>query len=179
MAKISKFIALLCRTEVRNTPAESCYDTSLLNSSFDHLQSILHETSHLATTLSVALDIKEDCEQTLSTVLHIMSDGIIIIDCNSVIQTWNDGASAIFGYSSSDAVGKHIDHITCGQYLIECMPDRQLNDTLYPVNITHKNGTILSLELIVNSICNREGEPHLYVAVIRDVSNRCEICNKI
>ena len=178
MTKISKFIALLCRAKVRVAPAEPCYDISLLNSSFDHLQSILHETSHLATTLSSTLDTKEDVTRTLSTVLQLISDGIIIIDCNGMIQTWNNGAATIFGYSADEAIGKNINDVTSGQHLINCASPCQLNDIMYPVMLTHKNGTMISLELIVNAIRNKDGEIKSYVAVIRDITNRCANCTK-
>ena len=34
---------------------------------------------------------------------------IIIADSNGVIQMWNDGAAALFGYPLKDAIGKKLD----------------------------------------------------------------------
>ncbi|HBS77094.1 MAG TPA: chemotaxis protein, partial [Pseudomonas sp.] len=37
--------------------------------------------------------------------------GIITLDCNGIITTWNRGAEAIFGYTEMEAIGKCIDMI--------------------------------------------------------------------
>lgn len=49
-----------------------------------------------------------DRTETLNAILNTVNDGIITIDSLGVIQTFNVGASRIFGYAADEVIGKNV-----------------------------------------------------------------------
>jgi PAS domain-containing protein len=47
----------------------------------------------------------------LTNLINSTSDGVVTYSCNGIITNWNTGAEKIHGYSSSEAIGKHISQV--------------------------------------------------------------------
>lgn len=50
----------------------------------------------------------EQAAQQLAAIVESSEDAVVSKDINGIIQSWNHGASRIFGYSAAEVVGKHI-----------------------------------------------------------------------
>ena len=117
------------------------------------------------------------CEQ----ILQNAADAVIYADRTGVIQLWNAGASAIFGYTAEEALGKSLDLI---------VPERQrqrhnegyqkVMDTgvtrygkeLLAVPALRKDGTRISLEFSIVLVRDENGTPQGVAAIMREVTAR-------
>ena len=52
-----------------------------------------------------------NAEAAAAAILASMQEAVIYADLNGVIQMWNHGAEAVFGYKSDEAIGKSVDII--------------------------------------------------------------------
>jgi len=85
---------------------------------------IRNEIGTLVGTIAVAHNLTEirrlEDELTaknrfMANILQDSADGIITLDPNDVVTSWNRGAEAIFGYSADEVVGKSINIIIPGE----------------------------------------------------------------
>ena len=97
-------------------------------------------------------------EQHIHTIVENVADGIITIDESGTVESFNSGASKIFGYSPEEVIGKkvkllmpdkiHGAHQKCLENLnTEPLPASGKNVELLG---QHKDGSFMHLELAVN-----------------------------
>ncbi len=115
-------------------------------------------------------------EKLLSSIVANIADGIIVLDRNSVVQAFNPGAEKIFGYQSSEIVGRDVAMI---------LPDRlrelhdsgirrssldqaRVMDSDAELQGLRKDGSTFPLELTVFPI--ETGDDSLYAGACRDVT---------
>lgn len=117
-------------------------------------------------------------EQQIHTIVENVVDGIITIDESGTIESFNNGATKIFGYSPEEIMGKKVKTL---------MPEKihgkhqncLLNLNAVPLPATgkhvelmgmHKDGSYMPLELAVNE--TRLGDRRLFVGVVRNITQR-------
>lgn len=121
----------------------------------------------------------EESEQRLRAILENMLEGVITIDINGVIQSFNKAAQTIFGYRDDEIVGKSLDLLMphpnedehtryIGSYLSGGQPKvigigRELSGR-------RKSGEIFRLDLSVSEIL--VNGQRVYVGICRDLSER-------
>jgi PAS domain S-box-containing protein len=129
--------------------------------------------------LNIKNKIKGDQSSILEAVLNTVIDGIITINKQGEIQTFNPSAERIFGYTPEDVIGKNVKmlmpepyHSEHDNYLHNYMStgDKQIIGKGREVTAQRKNGDIFPMELGVNQM-NIEGET-MFVGTIRDISDR-------
>lgn len=112
-------------------------------------------------------------------VFSTVVDGIVVIDDRGCIQLFNPAAETIFGYRSSDVLGKNVSLL---------MPDatRAVHDAYLDRYVQggeariigigreeqgrRKDGTLFPIELAISE--TRLGNRHLFTGVVRDISAR-------
>ena len=154
------------------------FDPAKLNSTFDELQQAVRETTTLASDISTHLEKRlHITEQTLFTVMGIITEGIIMVNTDCVIQEWNAGAEVIFGYTRDEAVGQHIDIIVRGDHSDICsrfdrsiVSEKSNVNRIRPLVCHNRNGTELLVELSVNMIPGPD-QPRL-IAIVRDITKQ-------
>ena len=126
-------------------------------------------------------------ELEIKAVMSSVGEGILIIDRDGIMESFNAAASVIFGYTSDEMVGTNIDRL---------MPDelkarhnagmqRYLNEGVphiigrQGVKLTglRKDGSTFPLELTVNEI--RLSGRRLFVGIVRDITERKQVEDKL
>ena len=117
-------------------------------------------------------------------ILSANSDAIIAADKEGVIIFWNPGAERIFGYASTDAIGRSLDIIIPARLrkrhwdgyhrVMKSGESRYGHGDILAVPAIKKNGTGLSIEFSIIPLRNEADELIGLIAIIRDVTKRFE-----
>jgi len=119
----------------------------------------------------------DELHRRLAAIVEASDDAIISKDLNGVIQSWNQGAERMFGYTSAEAVGQSIRMII--------PKDREDEETAVLDRIRRgekiehfetlrrrKDGTALPISLTVSPIRNDAGTVIGASKIARDISDR-------
>ncbi|MFK7742065.1 MAG: nitrogen regulation protein NR(II) [Planctomycetota bacterium] len=119
-------------------------------------------------------------------ILDTATEGIITIDTRGCIQMLNDAAQEMFGYASSELVGKnvkvlmpdpyrgeHDDYLT--RYLTTGI--KRIIGVGREVAAQRKDGSIFPIDLSVGE--GRTEDTHFFTALVRDISERKELQAKL
>lgn len=121
-------------------------------------------------------------EQYLHTVVTSIIDGLIVIDEEGIVQSYNPAAAKIFGYGEDEVIGNNVsmlmpepDRSRHDQYLARYLGDEKAQITGIGREVTgrRRNGTLFPMELSVNEI--KIGEKRLFVGTTRDVTEHHNI----
>ena len=121
-----------------------------------------------------------DKELRIHTIMNNVGEGIITLDEQGVIESFNHAASIIFGYSTEEVVGKNIKMLMPAEmqaahdagmkrYLSGGEP-RVVGKRNVELPGVHKKGHVFYLELAINAI-EIEGK-HLFIGIVRDITER-------
>jgi PAS domain S-box-containing protein len=121
----------------------------------------------------------EDSENRYRTVIETASDGIITIDQNSLIKSWNKGAKKIFGFKEKEILDQHLSLLMPDEYknlriesikdLIKGRQAKILGKTI-EIKGKRKNNSIFPLEL---SIASWSTDKHtFFTGIVRDITER-------
>ena len=115
--------------------------------------------------------------QRLAAIVSSSDDGIISIDLNGVIRSWNAGAERIFGYAADEIVGKPVT-LLISQDRHDEEPST-LGRILRGERIDHyqtirqrKDGTQIDISLTVSPIRNAEGKITGASKIARDITGQ-------
>lgn len=119
----------------------------------------------------------ELCQQ----IVEQTQEAIIYADREGRIQLWNQGATAMFGYSPEEALGHSLDliiperlrarHWQGYHHVMETGVTRYGSETL-AVPAIRKDGQSLSIEFTIVMMRHAGGDPLGIAALIRDVTAR-------
>lgn len=98
--------------------------------------------------------------------LQESEDAVFVIDEHEKIIFWNKGAEHLWGYSSSETIGKHI-----GLYVIN------IEQTEQEVILLRKDGAKL-IGVLTKSQVKKEGKTYS-MAIVKDMSSQKEISNRL
>jgi PAS domain S-box-containing protein len=117
-------------------------------------------------------------------ILSAKSDAIVAADRKGIIVFWNPGAERMFGYVSTDAVGRSLDiiiptrlrkrHWDGYHRVMKTGQTRYGHGDILAVPAIKKNGTGLSIEFSIVPLRNETDELVGLIAIIRDVTKRFE-----
>lgn len=115
----------------------------------------------------------------LDAVMEAAVDGIIVIDAEGYVQTYNKACERIFGYAAAEVIGHNVK-------MLMPSPDRERHDDYIEkykrtgerkiigigreVTGLRKDGTTFPMDLSVAEV--RQGEDHAFVGIIRDITAR-------
>ncbi len=115
-------------------------------------------------------------------ILDTVIDGIITINKEGVIQSFNPAASNMFGYSADEVMGKNVKILMPSHYANEHdqylktyhkTGDAKIIGSGREVEGQRKNGEIFPLDLAVSKM-EMEGQP-MFTGVVRDITERKRI----
>jgi len=112
------------------------------------------------------------------------SDAIIYADAEGVIRVWNRGATRIFGFSETEAVGRSLDliipenlrerHWQGYRATMHTGQSRYGDGQILSVPAVRKDGTRVSVEFTIVPFADDAGKMIGIAAIMRDVTARFE-----
>jgi len=119
----------------------------------------------------------QESEKRMRSVLDNVSDGLATIEQTGIIESANPAVVKLFGYSEQELVGQQADVLiaTTHRSAFVNYLERRLKLDI-PVSGAHetmgkrKNGSLFPLEFVVSSM--QIGSRHLFIATLRDISER-------
>ncbi|MGZ5437276.1 MAG: PAS domain S-box protein [Pyrinomonadaceae bacterium] len=122
-------------------------------------------------------DATEIARRHLASIVQSSDDAIISKNLDGIIQSWNEAASRVFGYSADEAIGRHItlllpqDRLKEESLIIEkiCCGDRV--DHFETVR-RRKDGSLFDVSLTISPIKNQEGRVVGASKIARDITER-------
>ncbi|TMB43265.1 MAG: PAS domain S-box protein, partial [Chloroflexi bacterium] len=119
----------------------------------------------------------QDSEKRMRSVLDNVSDGLVTMDHAGVIESANPAVVKLFGFSEQELVRESADILiaTTHRSAFDNYLQRRLKLDI-PVSGAHetmgkrKNGSLFPLEFVVSSM--QIGSRHLFIATLRDISER-------
>jgi two-component system, cell cycle sensor histidine kinase and response regulator CckA len=132
-------------------------------------------------TLSLVNDIsarKQDEERLKfqADVLSHVTEAIIAVDNENLVNYWNHGAEDLYGFKFYEALNRPLRELVHDDWLAPGSPSQnalQVASVWRGENIhQHKNGHQLVVEASVRKLNDASGESCGYLAVVRDISER-------
>jgi diguanylate cyclase (GGDEF)-like protein/PAS domain S-box-containing protein len=119
----------------------------------------------------------QESEKRMRSVLDNVSDGLATIDQGGIIESANPAVTKLFGYNEQELIGQQSDILiaTTHRTAFDNYLQRRLNVDV-PAGGAHetmgkrKNGSLFPLEFVVSSM--QVGSRHLFIATLRDISER-------
>jgi PAS domain S-box-containing protein len=147
----------------------------------ERLCGVLHPITVENPLLGEDLMSSENHDVLCRRIVESSPDGIVFADQDGIIQVWNTGAEAIFGYSAEEAVGETLDIIIPekmrerhweGYFQVMKTGVTKYGKDLLAVPGIRKDGSRVSLEFSVALIRDEDGVFLGVSAVMRDVTDR-------
>jgi diguanylate cyclase (GGDEF)-like protein/PAS domain S-box-containing protein len=119
----------------------------------------------------------QESEKRMRSVLDNVSDGLATIEQSGIIESANPAVVKLFGYSEQELMGQQADVLIATTHRSAFVNYLERRLTLdIPVSGAHetmgkrKNGSLFPLEFVVSSM--QIGSRHLFIATLRDISER-------
>ncbi len=146
------------------------------------LRNAQNDIGGIQTDLDNAQSQLKENEFLLNLIVDKAEDGLITIDENGIIQSFNDGAENLFGYTSQEIIGKNVSHLMPDpyskehdNYIAKYIDNGTSNFVGGPpkelIGKT-KKGSTFPLEITLREIY--KGYQRIFVAIARDIRKRKE-----
>lgn len=149
------------------------------------LSAVLYQQTNRHIEARAQIDIKHkallESESLHRTVLENTVDGIITIDAEGFVMTYNPACTALFGYKPEEVIGRNIN-------MLMPDPDKSRHDGYIKhylktgeakiigigreVQGRRKNGEIFPMDLSIGEV--QQDNTHLFVGIVRDITARKE-----
>nr|MDQ3018627.1 diguanylate cyclase [bacterium] len=133
----------------------------------------------IANTLGQALERKriETDKIFLGSIVETSEDSIVTINFDRIITSWNKSAEELYGYTASDAIGKHLEMLMLSEDIkklwsnvdrIKHNKEVEIYDTLR----IKKNGKLLALDIALSPVKDANGKVIGVSTIARDITQR-------
>lgn len=124
------------------------------------------------------VDLREKEESYRLMVQGVKEYAIFLLDPNGYIQTWNDGARRIKGYSDSEIIGKHFSTFYTSEDLDSKKPERELQIAISTGKYEEegwrvkKNGSVFWANVVITALFNEQNKLIGFSKVTRDLTEK-------
>lgn len=122
-----------------------------------------------AISLAEALQLKRDSEYRLGAIINTVAEGIITIDAQGMIESFNPAAERIFGQATAQAIGKSIKTLV-PDYSENEHEDVKSLGTAREMCAVGAAAVSFPIELAVTKL--QLGARRLYTIIVRDITER-------
>ncbi|HEX6190629.1 MAG TPA: PAS domain S-box protein [Pyrinomonadaceae bacterium] len=122
-------------------------------------------------------DVTEIARRHLASIVESSDDAIISKNLDGIIQSWNEAASRVFGYSADEVIGRHVtmllptDRLNEESVIIEKICRGEPVDHFETVR-RRKDGSLIDVSLTISPIKNQEGRVVGASKIARDITER-------
>ncbi len=159
--KIPVFVSAVLRRDENRNPS------GIFLAVLDATQRRLYE--------SELLRARKEAEQ-ISEVVRRSSDAILRLSADGVIQSWNEGAKQIFGWSSGEAVAKSLKFLFPEAVWDEMQEAIELlgqgAEVFKELSGLRKDGSVLELSISLTPHLEAPGTLVAFSAILRDITSR-------
>lgn len=144
-----------------------------------------HETDVLVAAFQEMREQVRSRQKRLQAILDNAGEGIITIDANGTIETFNNAAQLLFGYTAAEVLGKSSNDIirlaepvAHGEFFEFCLSPynkNQINEVV--VSVLHKDGARFPMSINVNDLWV-EGR-QLFIILVEDISERVALLDNL
>jgi two-component system sensor kinase FixL len=126
--------------------------------------------------LQLAMAQSQLYQAKLENILDNLFDGLITMDENGTVESYNKACERIFGYRPEEVIGKNIKMLMPGHYdtrqdqSIQNFTQTGADGTGREVEGMRKNGMIFPMELSVAQV--RQGGKNLFIGIVRDITDK-------
>src|ERR1700742_4536625 len=133
--------------------------------------------AHLARSGTRSLWTAAEREGMLAAIVDSSSDAIIGEDLNGIIQSWNEGAEQLFGFTAEEALGSPITMLAVPDLPLETpgiLARIRRGERVPPYDTKRraKDGRVLALSLTISPIRNAAREIIGASKIARDITER-------
>lgn len=110
-----------------------------------------------------------------AALLDLARDAIIVHDMQQRVEFWNEGAERTYGWSKSEAIGKSLTELLCGDGETLAAPvaaTRDAGEWTGEISLRRKDGRRITVEGSWTLVRNESGEPTSILAIETDVTKR-------
>jgi PAS domain S-box-containing protein len=152
---------------------------------------VINEEQKIEAFLKIGLDVTSiekkqrdlwEKEKLLISIIDSSSDGILMLDADDNIVSWNQGAQDIFGYTPPEIIGKSVitmipkELIELGEvYYIRKELSEKGYIRNYETQRLHKSGRLIHVDLISSLLHNEKDEVMGRSVMVKDISARKEL----
>ena len=113
----------------------------------------------------------------LSRIVEISVDAIISFTLDGIIESWNDGATSLYGFSQEEAVGKHLSLIVPEEReeeiveLLAALKEDRLVEAYETIRLT-RDRKVVHVSLVVSPLKDSSGRVIAGFSIARDITRR-------
>lgn len=146
-------------------------------------QNVKRRTEELIEKIAEQKQIQEALrasETRIRTIVESINDGVVTLDSDNRIETFNSGAQTMFGYTLGEVLGKEFSDLIATPERTERRKGIREDDndrrtdaasrTFQEIHAIHKDGRIFPIEFTLNELSSDGG--HRFVGTIKDLSER-------
>jgi len=110
-------------------------------------------------------------------IIHQIQDCIILIDFDGHIQSWNNGASNLFGYKYDEVYQKHISSIfKNNKYFMQYLNDfLKMQKNNFEIELTSKYGDVIISDLTFTILKDTNSDESGVICYLHDITERKSI----
>ncbi len=143
------------------------------------LQAALHarKRQYEVRTLLTAVSKSEENLRQLAAIVEFSEDAIVSKDLNSIIKSWNRGATRLFGYTAEEIVGRSVTILMspdCWAEEAKILERIRRGEHLehYETVRQHKDGSRIEVSLTLSPIKDGDGQITGTSMIIRDITGQ-------
>ena len=112
----------------------------------------------------------------LAAVVSSSRDAIVSASLDGTVETWNEAAQTLFGYTAEEAIGQHVNAVAPAETAEEVLGNmdkvRRGQHVAYDCKRLRRDGTTVDLALLLSPIKNAAGAVTGFSAIYHDISKR-------
>lgn len=162
--------------------AQGEYDRRLIVTGPSEIVSVTTAFNTMADSLQQNLQNLASQHERTQSIINNVIDGIISINTDGIVESYNRAAEQIFGYAAEEMIGKNVNLLMPEKYSIN--HEQYIKNYLAggqpkvigigrEVEGLRKNGEIFPMDLAIT--CIRNEDKTLFVGIVRDITERKKI----
>ena len=123
--------------------------------------------------------LKEESEQPFRLLVEGVKDyAIFMLDLQGQVETWNKGATRIYGYEAGEVVGQHFRSFYPPAEIRALGPERDLQTVSEQGRVedegwrVRKNGTLFWADVLITEVMGSAGQRRGFAIIVRDMTER-------